>query len=85
MPMTSPRSSAEQRIVGVGAEDVGARVQLDPPGAVGEIEEGRLAVTATGRKAPRDAVRSSVSSPASSPSWAARTSAIATRPSNSCG
>ena len=54
-PSRSPRSSVEQRAQRLLAEHVDARVQLHAPGAVVEVEEGRLALAAAGVQAPGDA------------------------------
>ena len=47
-PTKSPRSSADELLVTLVAEHVGARVELDPPAAVDEVDEGRLALAAPG-------------------------------------
>ena len=48
---------AQQPLHPVASELVDARLELDPPGAVDEIEERHLALAATGRQPSRDAVR----------------------------
>ena len=47
---------AEQALHRLGAEDVGARLQLDAPAAVDEVQERHLALAAAGGEAPGDAV-----------------------------
>ena len=47
---------AEQGLHRLGAEDVGARLQLDAPAAVDEVQERHLALAAAGGEAAGDAV-----------------------------
>ncbi len=75
----------DEKLEGLGAEQVLAGVELDLPAAVAKVEEGGLAVAAAGDDAAGDAVPDSVSIPGASPSWAARTSAMSSRSANSCG
>ena len=62
-PIRSPRSSRHEAIHHLGAQNVGARLELDPAGAVLEVEEGHLALAAAGDEAAGDRWETSVSSP----------------------
>ena len=86
LPAAGPERSAldadqvaeveSDQLLVVVAQHVLAGVQLDPPGAVGEVEERGLAVTAAARSGARRAgTVSSVSSPSARPAWRSSTSA----------
>ena len=56
IPIRSPRSSSSSRSIALLAEDVDARLELDPARAVDEVEERHLALAAARRQAPGDTV-----------------------------
>ena len=62
-PIRSPRSRSSSDCHPLGPELVDPGLQLDPPGAVDEVKEGHLALTAPRREPPRDAVRRRSSPP----------------------
>ena len=76
---------ADQQLVGLLAEQVLAGVELDLAAAVAEVDEAGLAVPAPADDPARDAVAGVGLLPGASPSCAARTSAISSRPANPCG
>ena len=75
----------QQPLHALAAELVDAGLELDAARAVDQIQERHLALPAARGQAPGDAVLDVVSSPACNCSCAARTPAIASTPSNSCG
>ena len=84
-PTMSPRSSSSSRSIRSSPSTSRLRLQLDPPGAVVEVQERHPALPAARGEPPGDAVARLGLRPASSPACAPRTLAIARRPRTRAG